>query len=413
MRKYNKNIALILVIICFFGCLFSGCGKSDSETENNEPEINTEICMLFGNTKNVMPSGTNLFSKELGTVIENGADFSVIVLDGDPKIGMESTLKIEKKLTIDVNSDGYIREQIRAAQNTMPEIPEIDIIAGLKAAAGKLSESSADNKELLIYSSGISTTGALNFTENPSFVYDDPVTVAKSLERDIDKIDLSGMNIIWLGINEVSGEQKKLSSFAACNLEEIWRQILISCGADENKIEFKSYTRETEKIEKEKEYDYNLDERLTINDDLNVTPVKFRDDIEFDARVKFDDNSNNFINEGAAQKSIEEFAEKIKKYGLVDEKIYIVGLSAAADTDDNCLERSQLRADKVKNILSDCELKEENLVAIGIGKYKVGDWREDDSDSPSGENRKVFILIADSESGRQFIKDWNAFKVND
>lgn len=410
MRKYNKKIALILVIICIIGSLFSGCSKY--ETASSEPKINTEICMLFGNTKNVMPAGTNLFSKELENVVEDGADFSVIVLDGNPKVGMETTLKIEKKLTIDTNSDGYIREQIRAAQNTMPEMPEIDIIAGLRAAASKLSESSADNKELLIYSSGISTAGAFNFIENPDLVYENPVTIAKMLEKDIDKIDLNGMNIIWLGINEVSGEQKKLSSFAACNLEEIWRQILISCGADENKINFKSYTRESEKIEKEKEYDYNLDERLIIDDALNVTPVKFRDDIEFDARVKFDGNSNGFINEGAAKKAIEEFAEKIKHYGLVDEKIYIVGLSADADNENNCLERSQQRADRVRDILSDCELKEENLVAIGIGKYNVGDWREDDSDSPSEENRKVLILIADSESGRKFIKDWNAFQIN-
>ncbi len=414
MKDSGKRIINVLILtLCLISFMLSGCNNIKKLVGIEEKKIDTEVCVLLCNTKNVMPSGSDIFKEELQTAAEEGCNYSSIVLDGNPKIGYESTMKVGKKLTVNTNIEGYVRKKIRISQNVLPAVSEIDIVAGIKAAANKLSSSKMNNKKLYIYSAGISTAGALNFQNNPDLIYEDPAEIAQTLRNDIDKIDLSGVEIVWVGLNEVADDQKPLTSFAAKNLEEIWKQILIACNADEDNICFKVYTRETTELASEKEHTYGLDEIKPISDEISVSSVSFREDFEIDELVKFKDNSDEFINEDAAKKAIKEFADKIKKYNLVDEKIYILGLSADADNSKNCMRRSQSRADRVKDLLCEYGLEEENLKAFGIGKYNIGDWRVNDTVAPSEENRKVILFTENSEMCKKFLNDWDEFATSE
>lgn len=409
----KRTISVLVLTFCIISFMFSGCSDIQKALGIEEKPIDTEVCVLLCNTKNVLPSGSDVFNEELQAAAEEGCYYSSIVLDGNPKIGYESTMKVGKKITVNTNMEGYVRQNVRASQNVLPAVSEIDIVAGIKAAANKLSASNVNNKKLYIYSAGISTAGALNFQNNPDLIYEDPAEIAQSLRNDIDKIDLSGVEIVWIGLNEVADAQKPLTSFAAKNLEEIWKQILVACNAEEDAISFKVYTRETAELAAEKERNYGLDELMPVSDDISVSSVSFREDFEIDERVKFKDNSDEFVNEEAAKKAIEDFADKIKKYNLVDEKIYILGLSADADNPKNCMSRSQSRADRVKDLLCEYGLEEDNLKAFGIGKYNVGDWRVDDAAAPSEENRKVILFTENSQMCQKFLSDWDEFDTNE
>lgn len=409
----KRTISVLILTLCLISFIFCGCSDIKKMIGKEEPLIDTEVCVLLCNTKNVIPSGSDIFKEELQKAAEEGCHYSSIVLDGNPKIGYESTMKIRKRITINTNIEGYVRETVRASQNVLPVVSEIDIIAGIKAAANKLSSSKMNSKKLYIYSAGISTAGALNFQKNPDLIYEDPTEIAQDLKNDIYNIDLTDVEIVWIGLNEVADPQKPLNSFAAKNLEEIWRQILIACNADEDNICFKVYTRETEELANEKEHKYGLDEIKPISNKIQVSPVTFREDFEIDEFVKFKDNSDEFINEEVAKKAIKEFADKIKKYNLVDEKIYILGLSADADNEKNCMRRSQSRADRVKDLLCENGLKEENLKAFGIGKYNVGNWRVNDTAAPSKENRKVILFTENSEMCKRFLNDWDKFSTSE
>lgn len=401
MRYKFKAAVTVVLLISIIGVLFSGCGD----------KIDTEVCVLMGNTKNVEVTSTNLFSNELKEATEQKSQYCVITLDGSPKIGYSGKFMIKKKLSGTISTDGYTRKKIRVIQNSVPETPEIDIISGIKAAASKLAESSMTNKKLLIYSSGISTTGALDFSQNPELIYKNPETVAELLKNDLDDVDLSGIDIVWCGINNVADSQEKLSSFEERNLREIWKQILLSCNADESRLIFKPYVKESADYQQSMEEKYGLDEMVDRTNFPDVTPVKFR--FEFDQRVKFKSGGNELVDEKSAGDAIAEFTNKMEEYGLSNQKTYVVGLTADADTYEDCLERSRQRAEKIAELLCKNGLREENVIPIGIGKYKVGDLRVDDSDSPSEENRKVLILFAESAQGKEFIKAWNAADIAD
>ena len=71
----------------------------------------------------------------------------------------------------------------------------------------------------------------------------------------------------------------------------------------------------------------------------------------------------------------------------------------------------------IKSILCDNGMDDHNLEVIGIGKYPVGGenskWRIDDSDKTDATqsmNRKVMIIMANSDEGKLFKKQWNEYK---
>lgn len=123
-------------------------------------------------------------------------------------------------------------------------------------------------------------------------------------------------------------------------------------------------------------------------------------DIKTDEVIRFKPNSNEFVDEAAANAVLEGFVESFNVYfeRYPDGKIYLVG--GIAKTDNNRAVEignlSQQRADTVRQSLINLGIDENRLIAIGIG---VNDpWRNDEwadgyfNEEVAKTNRRVWVI---------------------
>lgn len=415
MKKGTKKIiSVLMAITCFCSILLAGC------CEKKPDPMST--CILLGNTKNVRAPGANLFAAELSDIIDVRSDFSVIVLDGSPK---EQALSGELKaplIPILEPKEDYIQMLIEDIENCLPTEDEIDILAGLQSAATQI-DASRETKCLLIYSSGISTTGELNFVKNPELLYEDADKVVALLSAALSGIDLSGVQVVWYGLGDVADEQSPLNAYSTVCLKTIWTKILLQCNVNENDIIFKEYINDDANINTNNNTDAFEDfnkSAESVNRDAfpHVSAAKFRGYINItEDQIQFKAGSSEIINTAEAEEVIRQYAEQIKKVGT--QKIYVVGCTADAGTEKQCADRGLMRAQAIKDLLCKYGVPESSLEPIGLGKYMIdgpnSEWRVDDStgvEEKRKQNRKVMLIYADSEEGHRFMEQWTEFKKN-
>ncbi|MBR1811610.1 MAG: hypothetical protein IJ766_08205 [Clostridia bacterium] len=286
----------------------------------------------------------------------------------------------------------------------MPKEDEIDILKGLASGAKAFSKS-AEEKELIVFSSGISTEGVLNFAEHPDWIEKKPSEIVDMLDQTKSLPDLSDVHITWYGFGDVEGAQKELSDFNYYRLKNIWKAILEASGVRDAASVFDDMLAiEDESAEAPKEYP-------------PVTPVDFPEMIVIDEKdIGFVRDSANFSDEQKAIDALEYYAQCINDIGHT---FYIVGTTATADTIENCFLCSQERADAVKKIL--CEsynVPEALLQTYALGQINLGGeyaWRYADLDGNNKlipdiaqKNRRVMLIDATSETGQKFLQDWTS-----
>lgn len=406
MKKKSKLLLSLLLTVCFVCIVFSGC-------ESNEPT--QTVCILMGNTKNTREAGIDLFGNELMEASKKMSDVSVIVLDGKP-----DSYDFETTLTDSGNVFYSSQDLLREVQcNILLKYPvenEVDILSGLESAAEKVSSKSDREKQILIYSSGISTAGILNFAGDPDLIYQKTDDILTYIETKLESIDLTNTSIVWYGLGDVADNQR-ISDIEKKKLKDIWQAVLEECGAEN--IEFKKYVANSDNENQEFFSQFIQDnsiQTLSRDDFPKVTPVDFKGYINLDESVlEFKSDDYAFVHPDDAESVLKDYAEILSDFQ--NEKIYIIGSTADDGTDEGCYNLSIKRAQKVKKILCDNGMKDSNLEVIGIGKYPIGGenskWRVDDSDGSDATqsmNRKVMIIMAGSDEGKLFEKQWNEYK---
>lgn len=413
MSSLIRKIISIILISSFFVINFAACGNSDegkittteiSTTKMNSNGIST--CFLLGNTQNVKLPRKKVFEEKLSEVAENNGTYSVIILDGNPNtLSHEEELIFPKKFGIqESNNKAIIQEELGIITNLIPAEPEIDILKGLYSAYRTLNETDG-KKQLFIFSSGISTEGALNFASNPEWIHKNPTKIVDILKSNNSLPDLSGIDITWYGLGDVCGSQKELSDLNLYCLKNIWAEILKACNVNVNEDTFNT--------------SMPVDGDELLNDSAEnyptVTPVDFKDVVEInDEDLGFNANSSEFYNKEKAIETLEYYAEYIKGTNRL---FYIVGSTATAGDAERCIARGESRARAVKDILcNQYNIPENSLEIFGLGQTNLCDefvWRYNDLDSDgklipeiAQKNRRVLIIDSASEDGKKFLQDW-------
>lgn len=418
MNKLIKRLAVLFFMFITFMFLFAACGGDKNITENNaDSETQASVtrekaydtCFLLGKTKNVRLPDIDILKEELLKLVGTEKYYSVVVLDGNPdssdfkgKISFSNRLFNQKK-----NDQEVLNAHLKRIAEIMPKEKEIDILKGLDSARKALF--SCENKRLVIFSSGISTSGELNFAKDPQIIEELPSETVKRLEKSKSLPDLSDIEIIWYGFGDVSGKQKELNSINYFRLKKIWIEILRKCGVSDPESVF---VDSLPVLHSEDIYDTELEYP-------DVSEVKFPGimSIEED-EIGFEKDKATFKNKKAAIKALNYYAECIDNSSGV---FYLVGSTATIEDFQYCQELSYKRAKAVKDLLCGTyEIPADRLKIFPMGNINLGgeyEWREYDLNSDgtlneevAPKNRRVFIIEAGSEEGKLFIKQWKQWK---
>ena len=395
-----KKLATIIPMLIIAVGLFTGCTNETPNTRatalvlgahQNFPEINLNAQDIYNNIYDT--------SYSYGAV-------SVVVVDGEPYLFSDY-----KFTAPDKNIDDSKRKQI-AKENTeqiileskkaIAKTPEFDTLKALIIAANSLSSKGATNSYILMYDSGFSTSGLLNFSKE-NLINVAPEDIVSRLQELHAIPNLNGINILWTGCGEVSGAQTVLTENYKHKLKSIWTSIIDAGGG--------SLTMYDNPLSSD-ESDAQLPHCSVIpvvQDSLELKGADLSNPIKFDenSSVKFIPDSATFIDSDAALKELEPIAIFMNENHNIE--ILIVGSTATSGSDEYKNSLSLQRADACKKMLITLGANPNNIQTIGIGSkscsLRVNDLNKDGTlnESLAQHNRAVFIMDSASSVAKEFM----------
>lgn len=396
MKRKNFVLTIMIVFIVLMTTL-TGCG-SDS------PAASSAISLVLGNHK-YFPK-INLRAESVYQKIYNAAysygDCSIVVVDGNPYIA--GSYNITKP---EANIDNAKRKQIAKrnseqiisdGNNAYAKTAEIDTLSAIVCSSALLKASSAEVKEMLVYDSGFSTTGLLDFSSE-QLIEVDPAMIVERLSELHALPELAGIKLVWTGLGEVCDEQDELSSTYKYNLKNIWKEVIIASGGEVEFIDVPlSATPKAEELPSCKTIPI-IQDTLELSGNI-AKPIKFGEDT-----IKFLGDQAVYVNAEDAKKALEPISAFLMENK--NKRILIVGTTASAGKDASCLNLSLNRAETCKKTLIEMGVSDAQIETQGLGRTKcflrVNDLDENGKliEDLASQNRAVYIFDIDSSEA-----DW-------
>lgn len=403
MLKKTKKIVVSLLICAFvMSGILTGCssGIMGINTEAEESMSPQSVSLVVSGHK-YFPKLS--LSDKLYSRIYNGCytygDVSAVVVDGDPFLAFNYAIKEP-----DANIDSAKKKQIATGNtdqimsdlsNLAGKTPEADLLSAIQLSADMLhSTESTTEKTMVIYDSGLSTTGILNFAAQN--LIDAPAESIVAQLKEIHEIpDLTDVNILWLGCGEVCGEQQKLSEDYKNKLETIWKEILSEGGASD--IDFRSSESSGE------EHDTELPDCSTvpvIEKPIVITGNSMPEIIRWDGEssVRFKGDLAEFVDVAAAKEDLRPAAEYLTANPT--ESVYIFGMTATITGGGSGIELAEARANACKDVLKEYGVNDKQMTVVGLGQID-NPLRVDDVDENGNQieelaqkNRAVVMIKA-------------------
>ena len=396
--KKILSVLFIFAILFSSMCMLAGCSvKEDmpSEPQNlavvipqhdnfpalsmNIPSVTSpiyEACLSFG---------------RVTVTVADGAPFLI----GDytiskPNAHIDST---KRKQLAQKNCDQILLECSAAKAKTA----EVDTLSAITQAAKSIQDSSG-NHMLLIYQSGLSTTGVLNFASQ-NLIDADPDKIVEQLTEKHCIPNVNGFSIIWSGIGQTCGDQPPLTEYYKYRIEQLYTAILTAGGA--------TVTFHHEPIQGDEPTDVPECSIVPVIEDTLDMNGTLPEIVKFDeTKISFVSGKAEFVSESDAYDALKPIADILVNNTKL--KVLIVGSTATHGTPESCRELSQLRADKVKDALLALHVDPNQLSAYGAGQnatpFRVNDLRDGKLvESEATKNRAVYIVNADSAVFQAFM----------
>lgn len=397
----KKIISILLVSVIVLSTMFLFAGCSNREEMPSEPE---STAIVLGNHKYFPMLSLNIpsissaiydtclsFGRVTAFVSDGNAFLAGDYTINEPNVKVDNT---KRKQLAKKNCNQIMSECATAKAKT----PEIDTLSAITQAAKSI-QSSSGNRMLLIFDSGLSTTGLLNFAEQ-NLIDADPDKIVEQLEEKHNVPNLEGIDVIWTGIGQTCGDQTPLTENYKFKLEQLYYAILTAGGAT---VTFNHEPIQGEEPEGVPECSIVpvIEETLDINSALPEV-VKLDD-----TKISFVSDKAEFVSDTDAYDALRPIAEILNNNP--DLKLIIVGSTATDGTIEGCKTLSQMRADKVKIALTELHVDENQLTTYGAGQTSTP-FRVDDLDnngdlieSEAVKNRAVYIVNSDSAVAKAFI----------
>ena len=410
----KKTILLLLSILVLSTLLFTGCSENDSEpvVALDQP-YNVAFVLAKANNQPMLEVSQ---VKEFSNLSEvDGTTYSLVEADGTPSVCMSGVIP-------DFTEQQYSAEMISRANQQVynsilaklsgiaPDSNQVDLAAAISTGVRSLRSTEEDGREniLVMYTSGISTSGIINMLDVPASDLD--------VDRSADEIcqtlglDMTNIRVIFYALGNVSGDQPALSENERRILKDFYTKLFENMGA--NDVNFIDCATA--------EGSYNYPETVSVmttedvNSGLKPTTVGFEKDANgtsnidqvFDTgdvlslEIFFEGDSTEFIDISAASETLSYVADYMQMNPSF--KLSILGTTAAAVNPDECKAFSEKRASKVKELLcSDFDISEDRIQVFGCGyssSLYIPDTNADGSliEQAAALNRTV--KMADSNS---------------
>lgn len=340
-------------------------------------EMIDETCRSFGSIKTIELDGNSFIA----------GDYRIT----KPSVDVDQT-KLNQIIKKSVNAVIAECNAVKAVE------PEIDLLSGIQLAANSLNGMKTNDKNLLIYASGLSTKGLLN-NLNGDLLNAEPSSVVEQLKSMKAIPSLKNTKVLWLGLGSTAGKQEKIPDSYIAKIQTLWTAILKAGGAT---VSFDTTPIQGEQGE-------NLPKTSVVEfveDKLELTSVNLKKTYKFDGNssVKFIADKSSFIDYSKAKTELKKVADAMLSNPY--ERIVIVGTTATYGSEDYTLNLSFARAKACKKVLEEFGVSSTRIRCIGLGtkkfKYRVNDLTADGEliESEAAKNRAIYIFSEDSDTAK-------------
>lgn len=395
----KKILSVLLILVFVLSSMFMLDGCSGEEEMPSEPE---STAIVLGNHKYFPMLSLNIpsVSSAIYDTCLSYGKVTAFVADGNAFLAGDYTIN-EPNVKVDNTKRKQLAQKncnqiISECSNAKAKTPEIDTLLAITQAAKSIQGSLGD-RTLLIYDSGLSTTGLLNFVEQ-NLIDADPDKIVEQLAEKHYIPDLEGINVVWTGIGQTTGDQTPLTENYKYKLEQLYNAILTAGGAT---VTFNHEPIQGDEPESVPECSIVpvVEDSLEINGALPEV-VKFDE-----TKISFVSDKTEFVSESDVYEALKPVADILVKN--TDVKVLIVGSTATDGTPEGCRKLSQMRADKVKDTLIALHVNPNQLSTYGAGQsqtpFRVDDIKDGKLiETEAAKNRAVYIVNSDSAVAKAF-----------
>lgn len=404
MKK--KLIAGVLVMVMMVSTFLTGCGGAGTEqAASDAPQSVSLVRRVTRNFPMISLNSESIYEKIYEAAYSYG-DVSAVSVEGTPKVVCNYNLQAPQKKIDNAkrnqiatdNTEQMIMEMSTIASTT----PEVDTLSSIQLSADTLHSTSAETeKTMIVFDSGLSTAGLLNFAQQN--IIDTPVETVVQQLKDLHAIpDLTDIHVTWVGLGQVCGEQPVLTPDYKYKLEELWNAILTEGNAASVTFD-KTPTSGTEYAGELPLCSIVLVVTNALDIEDLVTESEMPEVMKWDEKssVTFNKNQATFIDAVAAAEELAPIAEYLK--ANPDKKVYVFGMTATITGGDSGTELAKARAEAVKSLLVEKGADAAQMSCVGLGQIsnplRVNDVDENGKQISelAQKNRAVFVIREDSD----------------
>ena len=225
-------IAAVIAAAAAWACAgLSGCAVAEGGEADAQPE---SVAVVVGAHANAPQPKTSDAAAYLRTAVETNSAVAVVTAEGEPRVAaagdaVGSTANTSAKRA-EENEQWEASLQAALGQATA-QTPEVDTLSAIATAARAIAEAPGAHR-VVVMDSGLSTAGALDFTQG-SLIDADPAEVAAWLRESGELPDLSGVaELDWYGLGDVAAPQQALTEAQRAHLQEVWGAVLAEAGVE-------------------------------------------------------------------------------------------------------------------------------------------------------------------------------------
>ena len=270
--------------------------------------------------------------------------------------------------------------------------PEVDLFNAIRLANNQLGvggRSDVDNL-LIVIDSGISTAGPINFTDDDTrYGLLDPQHLTEQLIDNGDLVEFENIDkVLWFGLGEACDPQESPNDGVKQLMENMYRAVFEAGGVvlPENNGEIFRPGNNTLPSGDLPEVTVVEMPRVSSHEDGSL--VKLGDKLEFDensSSLKFDYDSSQFADAGAANAELEQYTNQLVDFP--DLHVTIKGYTDVNGDENYNLGLSEKRANAVRDMMVAGGVAPDQITVVGMGES--ADYETDE------ENRRVEIVFGE------------------
>lgn len=413
-KKLAVFSAIALCILSFTGCTKKFVASTEA----------TNLVLIYGNHANANPPDLSIVEEELMEVALSYGSVTVIENDGAPYIAVQETAEKPSANISEPNKQRRARSFVAKVEtlvegNTVPLTEEVNTLESVELGVRSMSEKEG-KKIMILADSGLSTTGALDLTQDYLDFLNVEETIS-TLSKEQAIPDVSNMDeIITYSLGDVAAPQDSLSNEARGNLISLWEGIFTEGGRvpdckDTICVQKSAQTSNlpsVSKVETKKTLvDLPYEEADSPSETAAEPILSDVDVVEIpESQVAFVRDTADFSNQKDAEAALQPLAALLCKEKT---ECILIGMTATHGDAESSRTLSKERAEAVSQVLQSSGVSEDQIHCIGTGYDRTDFFTEDlNPDGTLNEtfainNRCVLLVGAKNKAAQKLLERYS------